>query len=437
MAHSANTIRLPPITKANKRKSATHLEAGTSTSKREKVFLTPNRFEPLSGLVQDVPCTDEKDNNDVEMNTQNESRSGDIKKSAKPPPIILHGKPSLHKQFVSFVQTHTTKQFNLKYSNDTTSIYLTDIDDWKKLKQSLKDEDAEYHSFTTKEEKTHAFVLKGLDDSAEIEEIESGLKEANLDIIKVYRMKSRNPLFLVITKNDVRLKHLQEKIKCVNYTRITWERYFNKKIITQCHRCQMWNHATSNCNAKPACLKCAEDHWTADCGKPKESPAKCVNCKGDHPANSTSCPTYTAKLEKITQQRSKKPEGHRFNLNSKEFPVLRQKFIPAPPPTTNIWKQSVNARGPTPITASQEIPAANADPAPKSSGSGQQVKTNNDSNKLNELFSEFKKLNSMINIDNMLKAVRDLNGILENCQSTMDKFQAFSQFALRIDSYGI
>lgn len=97
-----------------------------------------------------------------------------------------------------------------------------------------------------------------------------------------------------------------QSVKTVCDTRITWERYHNKKIIAQCHCCQMWNHATSNCNAKPVCMKYAENHWTYSCTKPNNTAAKCANCKGDQPANSITCPVYVQKLEMITQQRNTK-----------------------------------------------------------------------------------------------------------------------------------
>ena len=68
--------------------------------------------------------------------------------------------------------------------------------------------------------------------------------------------------------------------------------------ITQCFHCQEWDpkHNNSNCQGVRACVWCAADHFHKECplfqARNKEN-AKCVNCKGAHPAWSKSCPSYT------------------------------------------------------------------------------------------------------------------------------------------------
>lgn len=91
---------------------------------------------------------------------------------------------------------------------------------------------------------------------------------------------------MVTTDASIKLTELQSSVRNLFYTRITWERYNNKKIIIQCHRCQQWGHATANCNRMQ---KCANNHFTRDCTKPTNTPAKC--------ANYIECPHYKSKLE--------------------------------------------------------------------------------------------------------------------------------------------
>lgn len=465
MEDSSSKTRLPPIIpKANKRKSASQPDADI---RRDKLFITQNRFEALSSFVEDnAPADDENNKQDIEMNEEDEVQANITtkQKSQKPPPVIVHGKPSIHKQFVQFIQANTNKNFNIKYSADNATVYLTDLEDWKRLKEALKQENAEYHSYTAKQDKTHAFVLNGLDNSTTEEEIEAELRENKLEVVKVYRMRSKSTLFLVITKNDVRLKHLMQNIKALCYTRVTWNRHYNKRIITQCHRCQMWNHATSNCNARPACVKCGEEHWTYECKKTKDTPATCVNCKGDHPANSMDCPIYKAKLEGITQKREIKPQKSNYQMRNEDFPKLRNRFVPAPPPTINPWTQAkcftpsaIKVNSQIPRTDSSQIIGNNQEQHPKQDAPAdnaprvinhlgqttmpdknhpQQVMENPNVNQLTDVISEFQKLNSMVNLDKMLVAVRSLNSMLENCNTPIEKFQAFSKFAQNIASYG-
>ncbi|KAL3276321.1 hypothetical protein HHI36_024344 [Cryptolaemus montrouzieri] len=106
-------------------------------------------------------------------------------------------------------------------------------------------------------EKTHAFVLEGLDNEPDVEEIKEEMKATHQICVKqIYKMKNtRRPLYLVITG--------------VKY-----------------------GDMTPSCNAKPVCLKCAKGHFTLECHLKQEEVPKCVNCGGNHPANNIQCPVY-------------------------------------------------------------------------------------------------------------------------------------------------
>lgn len=178
--------------------------------------------------------------------------------------------------------------------------------------------------------------------------IELGFPPAKINIMK----KTSRPLFMVIFENT-KLNELKQKVLYLHYTRISWEHYINRNKITQCHNCQDWGHATTNCFANPVCLKCAEEHLTKDCAKSKDLPAKCANCGGPHPANSTDCEKYQKRLKWINKQRQKttKPlfqsnnhtdcpkEIHNIQLHGQqEFPLLKKSQPQAP----NILNQPVN-----------------------------------------------------------------------------------------------
>ncbi|KAL3286299.1 hypothetical protein HHI36_000808 [Cryptolaemus montrouzieri] len=138
-------------------------------------------------------------------------------------------------------------------------------------------------------EKTHAFVLEGLDNEPDVEEIKEEMKATHQICVKqIYKMKNtRRPLYLVITG--------------VKY-----------------------GDMTPSCNAKPVCLKCAKGHFTLECHLKQEEVPKCVNCGGNHPANNIQCPVYIniVKNKKISGSRVKKPQ-----LN----PLI---FQPLPPVST-------------------------------------------------------------------------------------------------------
>jgi len=73
----------------------------------------------------------------------------------------------------------------------------------------------------------------------------------------------------------------------------------------QCYRCQAFGHTSGNCYKKPRCVKCAQSHLMSECVISPDTPAKCCNCSGDHPASYTQCPAYIKFLEKRVQVTSR------------------------------------------------------------------------------------------------------------------------------------
>ncbi|GFV93025.1 hypothetical protein TNCV_3427371 [Trichonephila clavipes] len=62
----------------------------------------------------------------------------------------------------------------------------------------------------------------------------------------------------------------------------------------RCFQCQRYGHSKNVCRGQPTCPRCGESgHDSADCKKKEQ----CLNCKGDHPAYSRSCPTWITEKE--------------------------------------------------------------------------------------------------------------------------------------------
>ncbi|CAG9860904.1 unnamed protein product [Phyllotreta striolata] len=294
----------------------TKIKAAANNRSNKTYPLTQNSFENLQN---------EEDENDNSMtcegsstqihkpnNTTTQLNKNALKKNTKnvdrvikPPPIIIHNTVDDHKYLIEQLKLMAPKGFSIKYNKETITIFINDLQDWKDTKEVLEASQVEYHSYTSKNEKTHAFVIKGLDNKPSMEEIQEELENSyKLSIKNVFEMKGTvRPAYLIVTDDTVTLKNLQQKVQILNNIKIQWSRHYNNKLITQCHRCQMWGHATSNCRAQPVCMKCANEHFTKDCQKPDCDPPKCINCEGEHPANSTQCrgtgvyPGTTSKMD--------------------------------------------------------------------------------------------------------------------------------------------
>lgn len=125
----------------------------------------------------------------------------------------------------------------------------------------------DFHSHTSKEDKTHRFVIAALEHEPFIEDLQVELKNNyNISTTTIYKMKgTKRPKYLVVMLENYNLKQLQKTDRYLDHVKITWERHYNIQIITQCHSCQAWKHATSNCYAAATCLKCGEGYINSDC----------------------------------------------------------------------------------------------------------------------------------------------------------------------------
>ena len=134
-------------------------------------------------------------------------------------------------------------------------LFAKNVEGFKKLKEVLtQQENTEWHTYATKEEKTHGYVIFGLDH-------------------EVNRMKNtKAPVYVIIIDNKTTLLKLRRNIGAVTRIIVRWERLKNNNEIIQCHKCQAWSHATTNCFAHIKCLKCTENHITSDCKKEKSCP---------------------------------------------------------------------------------------------------------------------------------------------------------------------
>lgn len=387
---------------------------------------TNNRFDPLSPKPND----NIEDNNDSEIELQTKPTETTKKNSEdrrKPPPIVIHSTPPSHKELIDELKAHIKKGFHVKYTLRKTNLFIHDLDEYREYIKILDNAEMEFHTYADKDQKHHAFVLAGLPRDVSVDEIKEDIESSyNIKIIKVYAMKTAyRPLYLIITEQNITLKHITQKVRYVSNIKVTWEKHRNSKVIIQCHRCQEWGHGTTLCRVSPKCLKCAGPHWSRECSikehnEENQKKLRCINCKQNHTANSTQCPIYIAKIEQI--ERRKRP-------NNAPAKTAVPKYIPAPIPTTNPWSMG----NPFNRTAqNQQQIRTTAPPTDYAHGHGStnlQIHTQpSTSNNIYNLIGEFDELNKMIDIDRMFAYVKELNNQLRSCNNELEKFITFNNF---------
>lgn len=281
---------------------------------REAPQETPNKVLKNRYAVLENVEEREKENNTA-FNT----------KPKLPPPIVLHQKVKDHKNLVDYLNKVIGKQYYLKHSANRVTIQTYENTKYRALLNDLLTTDLQLHTYTPKDERTHGFVIRGLDSNPDIDDIKQDLEITHkIPIKEIFKMKTNyRPLYLIITPKEITLNFLQENIEFVCRTKVRWQVHKNIKQTVQCKRCQEWGHSTTNCFATPTCAHCAEKHWTHAC--PDKTKTKCANCAEKHKAYSPECSVYQDRLAMI--QKATQPA-----------PV----YVDAPAPTKNIWTHEEN-----------------------------------------------------------------------------------------------
>ena len=100
---------------------------------------------------------------------------------------------------------------------------------------------------------------------------------------------TRLPLFILTFHKDEGINKIYN-IQYICRMKIKIEALKSSKLIVQCKKCQRYGHTQNFCKRDPKCVKCAGDHLTVDCTKPKKlQNPKCANCGESHPASYRGC----------------------------------------------------------------------------------------------------------------------------------------------------
>jgi len=191
-----------------------------------------------------------------------------------------------------------------------THIKVFTLEDFLKTKLMLDSNKISYYSYTPKELKPITLILKKLPQTIfNKEEVKTAIQEKCPEI-KILTVKEfKKSFWLVqIEKSSKSPKIL--KINTLLNCKVKFESFEKSESdITQCHNCQRFGHVASNCKMQYGCIKCTAVHTPGKCSISKtEHPSEnnktqCVNCKGQHTANTKICPIRIQVAEKINQKR--------------------------------------------------------------------------------------------------------------------------------------
>ena len=128
------------------------------------------------------------------------------------------------------------------------------------------------------------------------------MAKSNIKIIQVQRLKfNGQPTRKVVVEFD---NEQDMKIALFNgiyfgRIRVRCESYRTTPPVTQCYKCQGFNHIAKDCKSDQKCVRCACAHKSTDCpDKNKETlKIKCSNCHGNHVASSRECQKFKDQIK--------------------------------------------------------------------------------------------------------------------------------------------
>ncbi|GJQ66389.1 hypothetical protein Trydic_g4413 [Trypoxylus dichotomus] len=192
-------------------------------------------YDPEEDMnIQSTPSPGESPSPGETLQNRPPSPEGAARREPRPPPIYFMARlGSEHTEFRRKIDG-IPKNYYLQFTAKDAIFYFRAMADYKKFIATFKDI-LPFYTFTPRNEKTHAYMVKGLHSDATPEEVREKLSGLNICVQRVTRVgKPEYPMFLVITDNKTSLKDITKKVRFLLRTRIYIEPHYNKRLITQC-----------------------------------------------------------------------------------------------------------------------------------------------------------------------------------------------------------
>ncbi|GFV45012.1 nucleic-acid-binding protein from transposon X-element [Trichonephila clavipes] len=248
---------------------------------------TDNKF---SNLKQQEIAGTSNDN----TTTNDPPPAANTPKTYLPPPIML--KTSEETREHMKVITTAFPNIRSKLSGELIKLYTNTSIDYHKLLNLLDQHQFQYHVITPKDEWPIKVVIKGLPCNTDINDIKSDLTDQGFTDTKVSQLigritKQKLPVFMITLPRNINNAKIFQ-LKTLSYLSIRVEGYEGTGV-TQCYKCNRFNHTSDNCHMIPRCLKCGEAHQTKDCPIQRVETASSINCQAyGHMANYSKCPLF-------------------------------------------------------------------------------------------------------------------------------------------------
>jgi len=296
-----STLFAPPTWDEEEDMAEKETEWTFNENKKRKMINPPTRNNPPT-------CNRKNYNTQANVEFQKNSSKAD-----KPPPAIVYTNDSKKLNVTLKDIEHNKTCIN----ENKVKINTTSSEDYRRMTAALNTNDFEWYTYENKQTRDIKVMARNLHSSTDVDEISADLAQQGFEIKSVVqklnitkgsngeRIEKRLPLFMLTFSARTDIKKVYE-IRYINSMKVTIEALRTNKMIPQCKQCQEYGHTKAYCRKTPKCVKCAGNHLTAMCEKPRNVEAKCANCQENHPANYRGCEVAKSLQQKRDESFNKK-----------------------------------------------------------------------------------------------------------------------------------
>lgn len=256
--------------------------------------------------------------------------------------------------------------FEASSVHDGIKLQLETPDHHREVTRFLRGDHIDFYRFPLEEEKVLRVVIRGIPKEFQVVPIHKDLKSQGFPVLEVNRMyggRTKVPLDLVLVTlpRTPEAKAIFNLKTVMSLSGLKVETPHPKSTPGQCHRCQLYGHASRFCESAYRCVKCAGQHSTSECTRTRDDPTppKCVLCgNSGHTANYRGCP----KAPKAAKKPGRIPPARNPPRSQGSYSKLQiappkaPTYVDAPIPTTNAWSKpsgTVQVAPPPPPTPAQ------------------------------------------------------------------------------------
>lgn len=267
----------------------------------------------------------------------------------KPPPIFIQNCTASDASLFLADIKKNEGDFQIRFVPNGVQVFPANNEAHKALKDKLKLNGKKFFTHLLREEQTTKIVLHGLYAMPVTELMEHlnlvGIKPSVIKIMNIHQKRySDHCVYLLyfLKSEKIKISVLRE-IPAINYVRVRWEYYSNKRQgPIQCSRCMQYGHGVSSCFLDPTCIRCGANHPSKECPhltdpltnevrtRIPDDLLKCGLCGQNHSANFSQCEkrvAFIARQQNYRARNQRRPRERQAPPQQQH--LMQRRFTPA------------------------------------------------------------------------------------------------------------